>query len=357
MSLKLLEGSEAIADAAIAAGLKFYSGYPMSPATDLLEHLSRKLPQHGGVCVNADTEIEGVNMALGAGAVGARSGTGSTGQGVSLMQEAVAEAALNETPLVVFTVARIQQDYNQCTRGGGWGDYRTPTLAPKDVAEAVQHTQMLFHWADKYRTPCILLVDNIIARTQVSLEIQPMAFPPLPPKSWALDGSLGGTGRSRQIWTWGKGKHNAPTEGGVNAHWVRIAAKYDAIAASETMWESGFTEDAELVVCAWGTGAKFVEHVVRELRQEGKKVGWFRPITLWPFPGEALHAATLNAKCIAVFELNAGQMVDDVMMHVENRKIVRKIGGISCDLSGLNIGPLMDAAPIRARIVAALEGL
>ena len=358
MTLKLVDGSEAIADAAIAAGLRFYAGYPMAPATDLLEHMSRKLPKTGGVCINADTEIEGVNMVLGAGAVGARAATGSTGQGVALMQEAIAEGALNETPMVIFTVARNQQDYNQCTRGGGWGDYNTPTLAPKDVAEAVEHTQLLFHWADKYRTPCILLADHIIARTQVSLDMRAGGLSAAPSQGLgAGQDSLGGSGRSRQHWTWGRGKRNTLTPGGVNAHWNRIAAKFDTIAEQEAMSESdGLYRGCRLGGVFVGHQAtKFVEHVVRALRAEGKRVGYFRPITLWPFPGEALHAATLNAKRIAVFELNAGQMYQDVMIHVENRKLVRKIGGVSSDPSGLNMGVLMSEAVIREKIESMLS--
>ncbi len=350
MSRKLLDGSEAMAEAAIAAGLKFYAGYPMAPSTDLLENLAEKLPAAGGVCINADTEIEGVNMALGASQVGFRAATGSTGQGVALMQEAIAEAALNETPLVVFTVARAQQDYLQCTRGGGWGDYRTITLAPKSVAEAATHTQLVFHLADKYRVPCILLADNVIARTQVSLEIKPLDLPKLPPKDWALDGDMNGTGKSRQIWTWGMGKHNTLTEGGVNAHWQRIGAKFDMIAETEVLHEEAFCDDADVVVVAFGTAALFIEHVVRELRKEGRRVGYFRPVTLWPFPGKALNKATKSARAVAVFEINAGQMVEDVMIHVHDRGTVRQIGGISSDVSGLNIGSLMDAPVIRKRI-------
>ena len=128
--MQLLEGATAIAESAILAGCRFFAGYPMSPFTPLLEHMSRALPAAGGVCINAESEIEGVNMALGAGSTGARAATGSCGQGIALMQEAIAEAALNETPMVVFNMARNQQDYFQATRGGGWGDYRTITLAP-----------------------------------------------------------------------------------------------------------------------------------------------------------------------------------------------------------------------------------
>lgn len=355
MAMKLLEGSEIIADAALAAGLKFYSGYPMSPATDLLEHLARKLPENGGVCINADTEIEGVMMALGAAATGFRAATGSTGQGVALMQEAIGEAALSETPLVVFTMARSQQDYFQATRGGGWGDYRTPTLAPKDVTEAAEHVQLLFHLADKYRCPCIFYGDNILARTQIGIDIVPADLPPLPDKDWALTGRTSGSGKAITLYSFGTGKVNAPGEGGASGHWTRVAEKYRLIEAEEARYEQQGCEDAEVVVVAFGTAAKFVEVVVRELREEGHKVGWFRPVTLWPFPGPALAAATARARSVAVFELNAGQMVEDVLIHAADRSVVRSIGGISADDSGINIGPLMAARPIRERICAVIE--
>src|SRR5439155_2650086 len=132
-------------------------------------------------CINAESEIEGVNMALGAGAAGARAATGSCGQGIALMQEAIAEAALNETPMVVFNMARNQQDYFQATRGGGWGDYRTITLAPKDIFEAVEHTQLLFHLADNYRVPTLMYADHFIAQTYVGIDITLLDLPALPP--------------------------------------------------------------------------------------------------------------------------------------------------------------------------------
>src|ERR1700728_1210098 len=210
---QLLDGCAAITESAIAAGCRFFAGYPISPFTGLLENMSRRLPEAGGHCLNAESEIEAVNMALGASASGARAATGSCGQGLALMQEAIAELALNELPLVIFNMARNQQDYCQATRGGGWGDYRTLTLAPKDVPEAVEHTQLLFHLADRYRAPVMLYGDPLIAQTHVSVDVAARDFGPLPAKDWALDGTTGGTGRSRQIWTWAMGKATEPGPG------------------------------------------------------------------------------------------------------------------------------------------------
>jgi len=353
--MRLLDGSEAIVEAAIMAGMKFYAGYPIAPATELLEYFAAKLPGAGGVCINADTEIEAVNMALGAAQVGARAATGSCGQGLALKQEAIAEAALNETPLVVFNMARNQQDYFQATRGGGWGDYHTVTFAPKDLHEAVEHTHLAFHIADKYRVPVVFMGDNIIARTQMGTSLPVPELEPLPPKDWALDGTMGGTGKSRWIWTFGGGKAGRPGPG-PDGYWRQIAEKFEHIAKHEMRHEQGFCEDAETVVAAFGTGGKYVEYVVRELREEGYKIGFFRPITLWPFPAPALDAATRNARNIFVFELNAGQMIQDVRLSVEGRHRIKAIGGVSFDDSGLNLGPLMDARIIRKRILAQLNG-
>jgi len=354
MPMRLIDGSEAIAEAALSAGLRFYSAYPISPSTDLLEQLANKLPAQGGVCINADTEIEAVNTAIGASMTGFRAATGSCGQGLALMQEAIAEVALNETPLVVFNMGRNQQDYFQATRGGGWGDYRTIALAPKDGPEAVELTQLAFHLADKYRAPVIVYGDNILARTFSAVDTSPIDFEDLPPKDWALDGATGGTGRSKQIWTWALGKHNTPGPG-PDLHWRQLADKFEAMGQAEQRWEEGFTEDAEVVVTAFGTGGKFVAYVVEELRREGHKVGFFRPITLWPFPEDALDKACANARLALVFELNAGQMIEDVRLSLGKRIPVKPIGGISFDDSGLNIGPSMDAAVIRSRILEAME--
>jgi 2-oxoglutarate ferredoxin oxidoreductase subunit alpha len=351
--LTLMEGAAAIGEAAILAGCRFFAGYPMSPFTPLLEHLAEALPAAGGTCINCESEIEGVNMALGAASTGARAATGSCGQGIALMQEAIAEAALNETPMVVFNLARNQQDYFQATRGGGWGDYRTITLAPKDVPEAIEHTQLLFHLSDLHRAPTMLYGDPLLAQTRVGVRLEKLDFGPLPPKDWELDGTRGGTGQSRQVWTWAMGKATDPGPG-PDLHWQNIAAKFAAINEIEQRSESAHCEDADTVVVAFGSAALFVEHVVAELRAEGHRVGWFRPITLWPFPGPALEEATRSARRVLVYELNGGQMIDDVRQYAHDRSAIRFIGGVSIHESGLSYGPLLDAPVIRERILAAL---
>jgi 2-oxoglutarate ferredoxin oxidoreductase subunit alpha len=353
MPTKLLQGSDAIAEAAVVAGCRFFTGYPMLPFTSLLESFSRRMPKVGGICMNAASEIEAANMTLGASAAGARAATGSCGQGIALMQETIAEGALNEVPFVVFNMARGQQDYFQCTRGGGWGDYRTITLAPRDVTEAVEHTQLLFHLADQHRSPVILYGDYLIADTNTSVDVSRQEYGPLPDKDWVLDPSRNGTGQTRVIWTWDMGKFNNPGSQ-PDGQWRRLADKFGDIGRSEPRYESLMTEDADVVVVSWGTSAVFVDFVVEELRAEGVRIGSFRPITLWPFPEAALAAATARCRQVLVYEINAGQMLEDVRLSVADRSKIGFIGGVSIDYSGMRQGPLLEAAPLRDRIVAAI---
>ena len=323
MTLVLREGYDAMAAAAVDCGCRFFAGYPMLPFTGLLDAFARELPRTGGVLIQADTEIEGVNMALGAAATGARAATGSTGQGVALMQETIAEAALNELPIVVFNVAprpagllpgdarrrlgRLPHDHARARRA-----WSRPRSSPR----------LAFELADKWLTPVHLLrrphdrlhPDDRRAASPAG------AMQPQPEKPWALDGSSGGTGRSKVIWTWRQGKHNTPGPG-PNRHWQSVAEKYDQVAEVEARHVARHTDDAEVVVVSFGTTGAFVDYVVDELRADGHRIGTFRPVTLWPFPSEALAAVAGGDACrlVLVYELNAGQMIDDVRLAVERR--------------------------------------
>ena len=352
---RLMEGSEAIATAAIAAGCRFFTGYPMTPFTEVLEHFARLLPDVGGVCINAESELEAVGMAWGALATGARAATGSTGQGLSLMQESFSEITLAELPLVIFNMARGQADYFQATRGGGHGDYRHIVLAPMDINEAAELTQLAFHLGDKWRHPVLVYGDYLTAHIQEAVSVAPIDFGELPPKEWAVDGALGGSGRSRSVSPLGFGKVGQPAPG-IERHLRDIDAKQRRIAAQEVRVETGFVDDAETVVVAFGTPAKFVRYVVSRLRADGEKIGYVRPITLWPFPYECVAEAAAGARTVATFELCAGQMVDDVRLGVLGRAPVVTIGGISTDGSGFGVGPLLDAEIIRDRILAVHRG-
>jgi 2-oxoglutarate ferredoxin oxidoreductase subunit alpha len=297
-------------------------------------------------------------MAWGAAATGTPSATGSTGQGLSLMQESFSEITLAELPLVIFNMARGQQDYFQTTRGGGWGDYRTIALAPASVVEAAEHTRLAFELADRWLTPVVLYGDHMIGFTQTTVEAEPARDGATgPDKPWALDGSSGGTGASKVVWTWRQGKHNTPGPG-PNRHWQHVADKYDQIAATEARHAGRHVDDAEHVVVSFGTTGAFVDYVVDELRREGHRIGTFRPVTLWPFPSAALGDLARSASCrqVLVHELNAGQMIDDVRIAVNGAVPVHAVGGVSQDESGMRQGELLDVDTIRARILAATEG-
>jgi 2-oxoglutarate ferredoxin oxidoreductase subunit alpha len=349
-----MEGSEAIASAAIAAGCRFFTGYPMTPFTEVLEHFARLLPEVDGVCINAESEIEAVGMAWGAVATGARAATGSTGQGLALMQESFSEITRAELPLVIFNMARGQSDYYQSTRGGGHGDYRHIVLAPIDIREAVEHTQLAFHLAEVWRNPVLIYGDYLLAHTFEAVDASPIDFGPPPEKPWAVDGTRGGSGHSGTVNSLGfrKGETGVDPE----TLWKQLQAKHDAIERQEARCETEHTDDAEVVVVAFGSVARFVRHAVRELRAEGVRVGYARPITLWPFPTAAIAEACRGARGVAVLEQSAGQMIDDVRLAVLGSAPVVGIGEISTDRSGFGIGSLLEPDEIRSRIVSALPG-
>jgi 2-oxoglutarate ferredoxin oxidoreductase subunit alpha len=356
MTAQLMEGSAAIAEAMIAAGCRFFTGYPMTPFTEVLEHMAKRLPDVDGVCVNAESELEAVGLAWGAAVTGARSATGSTGQGLSLMQESIAEAAMAHLPLVVLNMARAQGDYFQATRGGGHGDYRTPVLAPMDVVEAAELAQYAFHLADTWRNPVLLFGDYYIAHTYASVDVKPIDFGPVPAKDWALDGSSSGTGRARLVSPLGDTKQRDDVGYDLSDYYLRAAAKTQAmIDGIERRADVGFCDDADLVVVAFGTAGKYVRYAVTKLREQGHRVGYVRPITLFPFPDQAVRDAARGSKLVAVFENNQGQMIDDVRLALEGAVRTRFIGGLSLDSSGFGIAPDFDVDVVSRRIEAALN--
>ena len=355
MTRRLLEGSEAIAEAMIAAGCRFFAGYPMTPFTEVLEHMAVKLPDVGGVCMNAESELEAVGMAWGAAATGTPTATGSTGQGLSLMQESLAEITLARLPLVVLNMARAQGDYFQATRGGGHGDYRHLVLAPMDVAEAVRLVGLAFHLTAVWRNPVLVLGDYYLAHTAQSVGTELPAFGPRPATDWALDGASGGSGRAKLISPLGSVKQRDDVGYDLAQHYRSCAAATAAMAAGVApLAESRWTDDAEAVVVAFGTPARYVRAAVRRLRDEGKKVGYVRPITLFPFPAAQVAEAAAGARVVAVYENNQGQMLDDVRLAVLGRAPVEFIGGLSLDSSGFGIAPDLDVSVLQERIRSVL---
>ena len=341
----LMEGSHAIAEAAIQAGCRFYAGYPITPSTEILEYMSHRLPQVGGVCMNAESEIEAINMVWGAVGCGVRAMIASTGPGISLMQESLAELANAQLPCVVVNMMRGQGDYFQATRGGGHGDYRHLVLAPSTVQEAVDLVMLAFYLADKWRNPVDVLGDFVLGHTSEAVEFRARDERDLPPKAWAVTGAAGR--RAHNVTPLGSPEKLNLNPGG---HYATIAAKYPEIARAERRAESGFLDDAEVAVVAFGSPARFVRYAVRVCRERGMRVGYVRPISLWPFPEEAVRAAAARVRALAVFEQNAGQMIDDVRLAVLGRVPVVPIGGISHDHSGFGVGPALEPANIIARI-------
>jgi len=351
---RLMQGSEAIAEAMIGAGCRFFAGYPMTPFTEVLEHMARKLAEVGGVCMNAESELEAVGMAWGAAATGTLAATGSTGQGLSLMQESLAEITLARLPLVVLNMSRGQGDYFQATRGGGHGDYRHIVLAPKDAAEAVELVGLAFELTVKWRNPVLVMGDYYLAHTARSVAIPAPVTHTLP--SWALDGSSGGTGSAKLISFLGTQKQRDDVGYDLADHYTDCAKSTAAMAAGvDPLVESMGTDDAEVVVVAFGTPAKYVHSAVRQLRSEGAAVGYVRPVTLFPFPTEAVATAAAGAKAVAVYENNQGQMIDDVRLAVLGAAPVHFIGRLSIDSSGFGIAPDLDVEVIRDRIASVLD--
>ncbi len=346
---RLITGSEAIAEAMIAAGCRFFAGYPMTPFTEVLEHMARLLPVVGGVCMNAESELEAVGMAWGAAATGTPAATGSTGQGLSLMQESLAEITLARLPLVVLDMARAQGDYFQATRGGGHGDYRHIVLAPIDSAEAVELIILAFGLAERWRNPVLVMGDYYLAHTARSVAVPGPAERVMP--EWALDGSSGGSGRAKLISFLGSTKQRDDVGYNLSVHYADCAAHTAAMAAEvEPLVETAFIDDADVVVVAFGTPARYVRAAVRELRADGVLVGYVRPITLFPFPSAAVAEAAEGSRAVVVYENNQGQMIDDVRLAVLGRAPVHFIGGLSLDGSGFGIAPDLDVRVLRHRI-------
>ncbi|UCD86574.1 MAG: 3-methyl-2-oxobutanoate dehydrogenase subunit VorB [Desulfobacterales bacterium] len=320
MAKQLMCGSHVIAEAATRAGCRFYAGYPITPQNELPEYMSRRFAQiEDATFVQAESELAAINMVMGASMAGVRAMTSSSSPGISLKQEGISYIAGMELPAVVVNIMRggpglgniapTQQDYFQATKGGGHGGYHTIVFAPHSGQELVTLTMKAFDLADAYRTPIILLGDGLMGQM-----MEPVIFPDpidpatLPQKDWALDGARGRD--SRLV----ASLHLDPVEM-EEFNW-KLARKYDAICERETEHESYLLDDAVVGVVAFGTAARIAKGAVKRLRESGLKAGLFRPITLWPFPAKALRTLTRTIKHLLVFEMNFGQMVEDVKVSV-----------------------------------------
>ncbi|GAB7021612.1 3-methyl-2-oxobutanoate dehydrogenase subunit VorB [Salidesulfovibrio brasiliensis] len=313
-----VKGNEAVSRGALAAKCRCFFGYPITPQNEIPEFMSSEMPKAGGEFVQAESEVAAANMLLGAGACGVRAMTSSSSPGVSLKQEAISYMAGSEIPAVIVNMNRggpglgdigpAQGDYYQSTRGGGHGDYRLLVLAPSTGQEAYDMTIQAFDLAFKYRNPVMVLGDAILG--QMKEPITPWIPENIESEGgedWRLDGA---NGREKRLI-----KSLFLEEGALAGQNQKLQAKYDAMKemADAELFD---TEDAELVVCAYGSIGRIAKSAVRKLRKEGKKVGLFRPKTLYPFPEKPLLKLAKEGKRFLTVEHNLGQMVDDVRLAI-----------------------------------------
>ncbi len=315
---KFVKGNEAVAMAAIEAGVQCYFGYPITPQSDIPEYLARELPRKGGIFIQAESEIASVNMVLGAAACGVRAMTSSSGPGISLKQEGISYMAGSELPGVIVDIMRSgpglggidasQADYHQATKGGGHGGYRIIVLAPGSVQEMYDLTMLAFDLSDQYRMPAMVLADLVLGQMKESIVPHPRPQVELPAKEWAVRGTGGAHQNVVKSLYLGDGEME-------KFHW-KMHARYQELAEKESRWEEYQTADAELMVTAFGATARIVRTAVEMARAEGIKVGLMRPITLFPFPKQAYAGLSVRCKRWLAVELSTGQMVDDVRLSV-----------------------------------------
>lgn len=318
MNKVLMKGNEAVAEAAIRAGLKFYAGYPITPQNEIPEYLSKRLPEVGGVFIQAESEISAINMIYGASACGARVMTSSSSPGISLKQEALSYMASAELPAVIVNMMRggpglgnisgSQADYFQAVKGGGHGDYRLLVYSPFSVQELWDYTILAFEKADEWRNPVMILGDGVVAQMMEPIIQRLPELKHYDKSSWALTGAKGRP--SRFIRTL------LMAEGELEKHNRKLQEKYSQWREREVRYETYFIDDAEIVVVAFGSAARISLSALRKLRQEGMKIGLLRPITLYPFPEEPLRQLAQEVEKFVVVEFNAGQMIEDVKLAV-----------------------------------------
>lgn len=333
MTRELMKGNEAVAEAAVRAGLHAYFGYPITPQTELLEYLSKRMPELGRAFVQAESELGAINMVYGAACTGVRTMTSSSSPGISLMMEGLSYIAGTEVPMVLVNVMRggpglgniapAQADYNQAVHGGGHGDYRAIVLAPSSVQESIDLTVLAFDLAEKYRSIVFVLTDGSIGQM-----MEPCEMPPMQPMKTAFpDWAVGGAeGRERRILS--SIYLNPPDEETTN---LRLMRRWEEIRAKEVRYKGYYLEDADFLVVGFGSAGRVALSAVRMARAEGIKVGLLRPITLAPFPVKELDELAKRVQGVLVVEMNAGQMLDDVRMVVKDQAPVEffaRMGGI-----------------------------
>ena len=327
----LMKGNEAIAEAAVRAGLAGYFGYPITPQNEVTAYMSWRMPELNRAFVQAESELAAINMVYGAGATGLRVMTTSSSPGIALMQEGISYMCGAEVPAVIVNITRggpglgnigpSQCDYNQATRGGGNGDYNMIVYAPYTIQEAIDIVYGAFDVAEKYRNPVLILGDGALGQMAEAVTLPEMKDVVDEDKGWELNGAKGRAPRSV--------KSLRLAEGKLKEHNWYLKKKYDEMEKNEVRFEHDEGEYDVLIV-AFGTAARVAKSAVKELRAEGISVGLFRPITVWPYPYKALRDASKKAKKILVAEMNTGQMLFDVQLAVcddEKIEFIGKPGG------------------------------
>ncbi len=329
----LMKGNEAIAEAAIRAGCDAYFGYPITPQTEVLEYMSRRMPELGRAFVQAESELGAINMVYGAACTGARVMTTTSSPGFSLMQEGMSYIAMSFVPCVVVNIMRggpglgniqpSQGDYFQMTKGGGHGDYNPIVLAPSTVQETVDLVIEAFDLAEKYLQPITVIADGLIGQIMEPVELPELKPPVREEHPWALTGAKG---RDKNIITsLFLGAQNLEREA------LRLQRIVEEIKAAEVRYAEYEMEGAEIIVVAYGTAGRIVQTAVKQARSEGIPVGLFRPISMFPFPYERLNEIAETARQILVVELSAGQMIEDVRLATNCRLPISfygRLGGI-----------------------------
>lgn len=340
----LMKGNEAVAEAAIRAGCRLYFAYPITPQSELIEYMARMMPKVNGTFIQAESEVAAANMVYGASGCGKRVMTSSSSPGMSLKMEAVSYLAGAQLPSVIVNVQRggpglgdiqpAQGDYFQATKGGGHGDYHCLVLAPNSVQEFADMASDSFDLADKYRIPVIILADGLLGQMMEPVEFRPYKTEEEITElnkqhhSWCIHENIDGPDRH----------HNEINSLEIDPyvlekHVLNLEKKYKEIEANEVKFEEyNINENNEMVCVAFGTAARIVKSAIDELNAEGRNIGLIRPITVWPYPYEAIQKA-LHAKVknVNVFELNLGQMLEDVKLAVNGKVPVHfmgKVGGI-----------------------------
>jgi 2-oxoisovalerate ferredoxin oxidoreductase alpha subunit len=325
---QLCKGNVAVIKGAILAGCRAYYGYPITPASEIAEAAALYIPQVGGTFLQAESEVAAINMVYGAAAAGVRVMTASSGPGLSLMQEGISYLAGSELPCVIVDVVRggpglgniapEQSDYFAMVKGGGHGNYRNIVLAPASVQEMADLTVLAFELSDKYRNPAIVLADGFTGQMMEPLELEYRDIT-LPEKPWAVKGTP--ETRANLI----SSIYLEPDD--LEDHERKLEAKYMR-ARVEVRHELYQTEDAEVLLVGFGIVSRVLRSAVETLRQAGLKAGLFRPITLWPFPSEALREAAAKVEKVIVVELSNGQMVEDVRLALDGKVPVEFYGRV-----------------------------